>query len=87
MPLSRARKAGMEAAGFSSAPKLRKASFWITADVRMIPHVDMGKKINSPCHLPVIRRAGILKYHTTKEKLSGHWKNTVSGAAKELNGW
>ena len=35
----------LAAAGFSSAPKIRKTSFWVTKGVRMIPYVDMGKKM------------------------------------------
>ena len=78
-------KAGTEAADFSSAQKIRKASIWTTAGVRMTPYANMGKKTNSSCRLPVIRHAGILKYHTTKAKLSGHWKNTVCEAVRALN--
>ena len=72
MPLSRSPKAEMVAAGFFSAPKTRKASLWITAGAKMVPCVDMGKKTDSSCRLHAALCAGILKYHTTKAKHSGH---------------
>ena len=40
----------------------------------MAPCVDMGKKTDSSCRLHAALCAGILKYHTTKAKHSGHWK-------------
>lgn len=85
MPLSRSLKAEIAAAGFFSAPKTRKASLWITAGAKMVPCVDMGKKTDSSCRLHAALCAGILKYHTTKAKHSGHWKNTVYEAAKALS--
>lgn len=39
------------------------------------------------CRLPATRRAGRLKYHTTKAKHSGHLRNTMYGAGKVLSGW
>ena len=52
----------------------------------MIPYADMGKKMNSFCRLPAIRRAEILKYHTMKVRYSGHLRNTMYGAGMALSG-
>lgn len=86
MPLSLSPKVGMEAAGFSFAQKIRKASFLTTADAKMKQYAAMGKKTYSFSRSPAIRCGGISKYPTTKAKLSGHLKNTVYGAAKALSG-
>ncbi len=87
MALSRSQKAGTAAAGFSSVPKIQKASFLITAGVKMKQYVAMGKKMHSSSQSPVIRRAGISKYPAMKAKLSGHLKNTVCGAVRALSVW
>lgn len=57
------------------------------SSARTMPYVDMGKKMNSSCHLPAICHAGILKYHTTKARSSGHWKNIAYETARVLSVW
>lgn len=63
MPLSHSQKAGMAAAGCSSAPRPRKRSHLTTGIVQMMRSVNTGRKTSAISCWPATCSAGTLRYH------------------------